>query len=567
LKDSNQNYRHLFKYLALILLFSGSASAATITVTNTNDSGAGSLRRSMADAAPDDTINFSESLSGGTIILASQLVVDKNLRIQGPGASQLSISGNHACRVFLISAGVTVTLTQISISDGFIPDGDSGAGINNAGTLTINYSAIRNNTTGEGEGIGIGAGGIYNTGTLIVNNSDISSNTSYVYTYGIGGGGIANRGVAYVSHSTLSNNLAYESSGGGAGGGISNFGAMTVDSSKVTGNEGQIGGGIDNRGTITISNSSLTNNFTPSYGGGIFSSGRLTFSTSSASGNTATYGGGIFIGEDSDITIDSSTIAANAGGGIYTDQYACPCTVFNSTISGNLGNGIQFLNSYHPLKMSNTTISGNMGYGFSSFYVFLSNTIVAGNTGGDVHTSIGQFIHDARHNLIGDGASSGGIINGVNGNIVGINPILGPLQNNGGPTMTHALLASSPAINAGTNTLEIGATDQRGAGFPRIVGGTVDIGAFELATQPSSTVSGRVTTLDGSGLRSAIVSLIDSNGVRRTSVTSSLGYYSFYSVTAGQLLTISVQSRRYRFSTNQLQVNAALTTLDFVAIE
>jgi hypothetical protein len=164
-------------------------------------------------------------------------------------------------------------------------------------------------------------------------------------------------------------------------------------------------------------------------------------------------------------------------------------------------------------------------------------------------------------------ALSGGIQNGVNGNIVGVNPLLGPLQNNGGTTMTHALLLDSPAINAGENVLEAGLMDQRGVGFPRILGGTVDIGAFEIATLAPVSITGRVTTPDGTGLRNAAVSLTDSVGIRRTAFTSSLGYYSFDGVTTGVTYSISVQSKRYRFSSKQLQIDTDLPGLDFVGFE
>jgi protein involved in ribonucleotide reduction len=436
MRRQNRFYRHISDCLFLFVLLSFPTFAATVTVTNTSDSDPGSLRQAIADAAPSDTIKFSVA---GTITLTSgQLAIHKNLMIQGPGESVLSISGHRASRVFLINVGVTVTLAEMSIRDGFISDVESGAGISNAGTLIINHSTIRNNTAGEGEGVGIGAGGIYNTGTLTLVNSDVSGNTSYVYTYGI-------------------------------------------------------------------------------------------------------------------------------GGGIYSDQYACPCSVINSTVSSSAGNGIDFMNSYHPLTVKNVTVTGNTGYGFFSPYVLLANTIVAGNSGGDIHATIGQLIEDARHNLIGDQASSGGITNGVNGNIVGFSPLLGPLQNNGRPSMTHPLLAGSPAINAGDNTLGIGPTDQRGASFVRISGGNVDIGAFEFSGAEAS-ISGQVTIPGGGGLRNAIVFLSDATGVRRTTLTGSLGYYTFENVTRGPTYTMSVQSRRYRFSANQVQTNEALV-IDFEAIE
>src|SRR6185295_9289735 len=97
-------------------------------------------------------------------------------------------------------------------------------------------------------------------------------------------------------------------------------------------------------------------------------------------------------------------------------------------------------------------------------------------------------ISTATNNLIGDAASAGGITNGVNGNKVGfaVSAVLNTtLANNGGPTLTHALVSGSPALNAGSNALALDAanqpltTDQRGIGFQRIIGVAVDIGSYE----------------------------------------------------------------------------------------
>ena len=146
-------------------------------------------------------------------------------------------------------------------------------------------------------------------------------------------------------------------------------------------------------------------------------------------------------------------------------------------------------------SLTNCTVTANsagVGGGLFSYggLAEIQNTIVAGNTSGgsasDIETSVA-----GSYNLIGTGGS-GGLVNGVNGNIVGVaNPGLDPngLQNNGGPTQTIALLPGSPAIDAGNNALAVDPstglpliTDQRGVGFPRIVNGTVDIGAFEVQT-------------------------------------------------------------------------------------
>ena len=144
----------------------------------------------------------------------------------------------------------------------------------------------------------------------------------------------------------------------------------------------------------------------------------------------------------------------------------------------------------------NTTITGNRvltsangGAGLrSDFPALVQNTIIAGNFRGAAPSTTPDDINgtvnaSSAFNLIGIGGS-GGLTNGVNNNQVGVsNPGLGPLANNGGPTLTVALLPGSPAIDQGSNTYVIaGETDQRG--FNRIYNGTVDIGAFEV--QPTS---------------------------------------------------------------------------------
>jgi hypothetical protein len=125
----------------------------------------------------------------------------------------------------------------------------------------------------------------------------------------------------------------------------------------------------------------------------------------------------------------------------------------------------------------------------------LHDTLVAGNFRGatDVLYSIrddvfGALNQGGDYNLIGDGTGMSGLSNGVNGNLVGsasapIDPLLGPLQDNGGPTQTMALLAGSPAIDAGDpNYTGPPFTDQRG--FARVYNGRIDIGAFEFQPMP-----------------------------------------------------------------------------------
>ena len=245
------------------------------------------------------------------------------------------------------------------------------------------------------------------------------------------------------------------------------------------------GGGINNNGTMTINNSTIANNTASGLGGGIRNvSGPSTSTTNSS------------------LTITNSAIIGNtagvAGGGVDSAQpYASPTTttsLTNVTISGNsapTGGGVY--NTGGALTLTSATVSGNSatssaGGLFSTLSTpVLINTIVAGNTGSSGASDIvaGSGV-TGTNNLIGTGGS-GGLVNGVNGNIVGVaNPLLGPLGFYGGTTETIPLLPGSLAIDNGTTGTGVPTTDQRGLSP---VGG-VDIGAFESQGFTLTVVSG-----------------------------------------------------------------------------
>lgn len=273
----------------------------------------------------------------------------------------------------------------------------------------------------------------------------------------------------FISSLTIANgNVANDTSDAGFdfhGGGISVYPNNSLDLTNVTvrNNAANFGGGIANAGSVSIKQSTINN-------------------------NTALQGGGLNNGSPLISTITNSTFSDNAANG-------------NAATQG-LGGGI--LSSAGLLIIHNATISNNsatsFGGGiFSSDSPRLRNTIVAVNTSGigspDVH---GAFV-SLGNNLIGNASGSTGFTignPGANGDKVGttenpINPLLGPLQNNGGQTDTREPAFESPVKNAGNNcVLNLTCsgfnppngltTDQRGTGFPRRVGSNVDIGAFEI---------------------------------------------------------------------------------------
>src|SRR5262249_32998590 len=147
--------------------------------------------------------------------------------------------------------------------------------------------------------------------------------------------------------------------------------------------------------------------------------------------------------------------ADNAAGGISVDPLntlSPITTIINSTISGNSGKKGGGINGAGTVTIRNSTIAGNSAGSGGGIYqtsgsLPIRTSTVAG-TSGDIASAL-TGTPATSYNLIGAAASAGGLTNGVNGNIVGITPRLGPLANNGGPTRTHALLAGSPAIDAG----------------------------------------------------------------------------------------------------------------------
>jgi hypothetical protein len=251
---------------------------STLTVINNLDSGSGSLRADIAAANSGDTIVFAPSLNGQTITLTSGVLdINKNLTIQGPGASQLTVSGNNTSQVFKVEATEQVSLSGLTISNGSTTG--LGGGIYNNGNLTISACTLSNNSAIYGDG-----GGIYNefSATLTVSNSTVSGNTAAndgggIYNYGkltttgsvveknraFYGGGIWNGGSATISSSTVSSNLAYGGDSTGYGGGIYAAGNVSLIGSTVTGNNSDgLGAGIYDQGWVTISSKSVVcNNF------------------------------------------------------------------------------------------------------------------------------------------------------------------------------------------------------------------------------------------------------------------------------------------------------------------
>ena len=408
-------------FLVLIVCLSAiNAPAATITVTNGNDAGPGSLRKAILDASSGDIINFATSVT--TVNLTSgELVIDKNLTIAGPFADRVTVrrsTNSPLFRIFHIpSTTVTVFISRLTISNGAAVivgvGGDDGGGIRSAGVLTL-------------------------TDCTISGNQALGS----IFLGGNGGGVLNENGTMTITRCTISNNSAHYSTGGSSDqatnsvGGILNYsgGSLTITNSTISGNSCTVrdvfgingsfgaGGGVSNGGSMTIRNCTISGN------------------SAVATGNETTmHGGGISNGGNLQIT--STTIVDNSASGD----------------SGGLGGGI-----YGSAAGSTRTDSS----------IIALNTASSGPdfTGGGGLQSLG-------YNIIGNNAD--GVISSQSTDQIGtsaapIDPLLGPLADNGGATLTHALQSGSPAINHGDPAGP--PQDQRG--YDRV--GVPDVGAFEF---------------------------------------------------------------------------------------
>jgi Chlamydia polymorphic membrane protein (Chlamydia_PMP) repeat len=248
----------------------------------------------------------------------------------------------------------------------------------------------------------------------------------------------------------------------GAGGGIYNdHSTLAIDHCTVSGNHGSVGGGVYNDGysgsaTLTVTNSTFSGNsvaapYSVGSGGGIYNNGSYGSAT---------------------LTVANSTFSGNSAG--YLD-YGWGGAIYND---GSLGSA--------TLTLDNSTFSGNSaGYHGGGIYngsgmVTIRHTILnAGALGENLSNAYGS-VSSLGYNLSSD--NGGGFLTAT-GDQINTDPMLGPLQDNGGPTFTHALLTGSPAIDAGDpNFTAPPDYDQRGTDFPRVFNGRVDIGAFEVQT-------------------------------------------------------------------------------------
>jgi hypothetical protein len=535
------------------------SGAVTITETTLTDNSAGRHGGAIhnisgALTVTDSTLTGnSAGASGGAIDTAN---TDTLATISGS-----EISNNTAGTT---GGGIQNWFATLTLADSTVADnsaGTVGGGIWNSGAFTANSSNITSNSANNGGAIwndssgelsvadsdvsensaGNQGGAFRNAGNLLVIGSTIRANTAGGV---FGGAGILNTGSATIQESTIQANVAQ-----GSGGGIYSIGALSIENSDIRENSAQErGGGIDNRGSLTVSHTTVKGNTAQGSAGGIGNDGTAEVTSSVISNNSSGAAGGGVNNTSADalLTMIGSTVndnVSNTGGGGISN-FLGTVTLTNTTISGNSSrHGGGGIHSSGTLTLNHGTIalnradsdSTNSGTGGGihthvDAVTTLHSTIVAGNMrgaeGDDQHDDlIGTVEPDSRFNLIGNADSTGGLVHQENGNIVGlhgsgtlpIDTILNTtLADNGGPTLTHALVPGSRAIDAGDpafdpNLFDPPLThDQRGEGFDRVKGGRIDIGAFEGEAQPFF-----VTTTADSGPGSLRQAILDANAAEQ----------------------------------------------------
>jgi hypothetical protein len=435
----------LYRMVIACLIASGWAcprpiNAATITVLNLKDGLiAGTLRSAIANSLAGDTIVFSNGLSG-TIFLTNggQLLIEKNIILQGPGAKVITISGNNSNRVFNIT-NANVSLSGLTIANGLVvgtngTSGGVGETVYGAGLLRIDsiygYTVTVSNC-------------------LFLANSLIGGSGSGAFPGNGSSGGGAYGGAVFNNSTLVMNNCCV--AGNQAIGGNGGFGSFAGGAAGAA-----LGSGVCNSGTLISTNCTFAINVATGGSGGRITS---NIGVPGVGGNGE--GAGVYNAGQAVVlscTVSSNTSVGGNGG------TASPGGVGNGMQGGAYAGGIR-------------TSAGSLGVG---------NTIVAGNTALQANDVSGNFSSEG-FNLVGVTNGSTGF--GTNFDHAGnmnqvIDPLLGPLTDHGGQTPTMALGTNSPALDQGNSFGN--PTDQRGAPRPSVSstgpfsGDGSDIGAFEL---------------------------------------------------------------------------------------
>jgi len=483
-----------FAWLLLVTI----AALGGGTVTNCTEA---NLRAAMAGGG---MVAFA---CDGTITLASAITIAADTSLDGSG-HQITISGNYAVRVFLVGSNVNFTAVDLAIADAKSQGGS--AILNLDGKVNLSGVSFRSNSATIG-GLDqltppASGGAIFNRGgTVCAINCSFAGNSA---TGGRGlpdpeiggpglGGAIHNSGMVMLDRCTLTGNSATGGAardahmygqpgppgGEGSGGAIYNQGTLIVDRTTVFGNTAT--GGSGGKGAVAMSSPTGLpgGNGGAANGAGFCNLGSLWVTSTTLASNVVTGGAGgpggagVVYGSVGGNGGDGGDGNSGFGGAIFSSGSAnmLNCTIASNSDLGGAG-GQGGAGAFGSNNKGRDGANGNGGSGFGGL-VLQSTANIAANCllVANVPSNGSGLLVDSGHNLSSDASCSLTNIGSLNGT----EPLLGPLADNGGPTLTMALLAGSPAIDAG-DSAAAPPTDQRGV--PRPFGAAADIGAYEYAT-------------------------------------------------------------------------------------
>jgi hypothetical protein len=410
--------------------------AGSIPVTNCNDSGAGSLRDAVDSAVSGDVFDMT-AIGCSTITLTTGAIITAvdDISLLGPGRDLLTIdAGGNSQGLIHLGAG-TLEIDGLTVLNGFKYASDAnfapGGCIYSQGAVFMSDAGAKY-CTAEAGGSGNAVGGaIYALGNITLLNSTVSGSTAQSTSVSSVGGGVFTQGSLFAKYSIFRNNQAIVTNTGayGYGGAAWIGGDATVLASLVQGGYAGHVAGLDLVGGIAVyelqvGNTTITDNYSyrSGYGSGLYLGNTATVSNSTITGNT-----------------EATPAEFKYGGGV-TLGFGVTADLQSSIVSANI---------WH---YSGTDYPSDIG-------------TVGGSTITGANNMIGWYLP----------------LTAPADTLVVFDPMLGPLDTNGGPTSTMLPLTGSPAINAGNN-VNGGKYDQRGAGFPRVVGANADIGAVETDT-------------------------------------------------------------------------------------
>ena len=458
--------RHCLACLLAAVFSSPMASGATFTVSNTNDAGAGSFRQAVLSAntsAGADVVDLT-GVAGTIVLTSGQIEVTDTLTIRGPGAQVLAISGGGTSRLIEQTAGDNLAINDLTLRDGFTTS--SGAAIL-ARSVTLENVTVSDTRGGFA---------LYLTRALVVRHSTITRNQA---------GGIQAHATALIEDSIISHNTST------AGAALfveyedAELHRVRIEDNAASKYGGAIWAFL---ATVEMTQCVIARNTAVEQGGAFMGAyrGQLVMDETRITGNRAAFGGGIYTYIPAVITRSeiSDNQATVDGGGILG-----AATIENSTLSGNragrYGGGIS-LDTGHG-KFVHTTIVGNQAAEGGGMFIgsgpghraTLVNSILAGNTAPSGPDFGGGATLAASYSLIGNTSSNATLLS-TDPNRLNVDPLLGPLQDNGGLTWTHLPAPDSPVINAGgpISPPLTHPTDQRTS--PRPFGPAADLGALEV---------------------------------------------------------------------------------------